>query len=160
MSRARFERGDFPDVCAKTGERAQEWLSVRVEDLPYWVWSLLLFGGFPFLIARRYTVRRVEGVAPISAALGASLKRRRQVVAGCLLGVVGLLVVSGTLVSVVPALAALGLAVATLGLYIATVVQHNVGSRLNEDGRVVVLKRLHPRFVEALHADTPAHSGG
>jgi hypothetical protein len=60
------EAGNLPRVCAKTGETADALLDVEFTSTPGWTWILLLFGIFPFLIARYFATDRVVGRVPMS----------------------------------------------------------------------------------------------
>ena len=61
-----FEAGRLPSVCAKTGEVADGFTAIAVTSTPSWTWLLLLFGIFPFLIARAFSATRVVGFVPMS----------------------------------------------------------------------------------------------
>ena len=61
-----LEAGTLPPVCAKTGEAADGSASLQFTSTPGWTWILLLFGIFPFLIARYFSTVRVIGIVPMS----------------------------------------------------------------------------------------------
>ena len=66
----RFQSGAFPDVCAKTGERAEYLGRVEASRTPDWPCLLLLFGILPYLIAAAFsTVHRrfQEAIADLDA---------------------------------------------------------------------------------------------
>jgi len=60
------EDGNLPRVCVKTGEPADGFTTLRFVSSPGWTWILLLFGILPFLIARYFAARRIEGQIPMS----------------------------------------------------------------------------------------------
>ena len=61
-----LESGHLPPVCAKTGEPADGFATIVFTSTPEWTWILLLFGIFPFLIARYFTTARIVGLVPMS----------------------------------------------------------------------------------------------
>lgn len=61
-----LESGYLPSVCAKTGEPATGFSTVRISHLPGWTWILLLFGIWPFLIAWFFATRRIDAKIPMS----------------------------------------------------------------------------------------------
>ena len=69
-----LEAGTLPHVCAKTGEAADGNATIEFTSTPSWTWILLLFGIFPFLIARYFSRVRVVGLVPMS---DAALRRAR-----------------------------------------------------------------------------------
>jgi hypothetical protein len=68
------EAGNLPPVCAKTGEAADVYTEMEFTSTPDWTWILLLFGIFPFLIARYFAKNRVIGLVPMSTV---ALRRAR-----------------------------------------------------------------------------------
>ncbi|MGE5225467.1 MAG: hypothetical protein ACM3OO_01180 [Planctomycetaceae bacterium] len=69
-----LEAGRLPPVCAKTGQAADGYARIEFTSTPSWTWILLLFGIFPFLIARAFSKVRVVGIVPMS---DAALRRGR-----------------------------------------------------------------------------------
>ena len=69
-----LQAGRLPPVCAKTGEPADGYATIEFTSTPGWTWILLLFGIFPFLIARAFSKTRVVGIVPMSYA---ALRRGR-----------------------------------------------------------------------------------
>ena len=61
-----LESGHLPPVCPKTGEPADGFATIVFTSTPEWTWILLLFGIFPFLIARYFTTARIVGLVPMS----------------------------------------------------------------------------------------------
>ena len=61
-----LKSGHLPSVCAKTGEPATGFSTVRISHLPGWTWILLLFGIWPFLIAWFFATRRIDASIPLS----------------------------------------------------------------------------------------------
>ena len=151
VSTARFEAGDLPAVCAKTGKPADGWLEVEAMRVPGWIFLLLLFGGLPALIALLFAVERVPGLVPLSARADTWLRRGRCIRWVLLVG--GLVVVCVGLIS--GARVALELAFALLvGAVVVYFLEAFwlVGGRLSAEGDHVVLSRIHPVFRSALRA--------
>jgi hypothetical protein len=61
-----LETGNLPMICAKTGEEADLLAPVEFTNTPSWTWILLLFGFFPWLIARHFATERMVGHVPLS----------------------------------------------------------------------------------------------
>jgi hypothetical protein len=61
-----LEGGHLPPVCAKTGGPADGFATMVFTSTPEWTWILLLFGIFPFLIARYFTAQQIVGLVPMS----------------------------------------------------------------------------------------------
>jgi hypothetical protein len=61
-----LEGGHLPPVCAKTGRRADGFATMVFTSTPEWTWILLLFGIFPFLIARYFTAQQIVALVPMS----------------------------------------------------------------------------------------------
>ena len=64
--------GTLPPLCAKTGRVADGFATIEFTSTPSWTWILLLFGIFPFLIARAFSKVRIVGKVPMS---GKALQR-------------------------------------------------------------------------------------
>jgi hypothetical protein len=62
-----LEVGNLPPVCAKTGEKADTCTLIEFTSTPDWTWILLLFGIFPFLIARYFAKEKVIGQVPMNS---------------------------------------------------------------------------------------------
>lgn len=145
----RFERGDFPDVCAKTGEAAEYLGRVEARQTPEWPCLLLLFGILPYLIAAWFSTDRTEGDVPFSARAVRRLQRLTWVRRSAGLLALGL-VIAGVL------LGSAGVTVAGFGLVIAYVVMlvvgavWSVGGRLDRQAGAVQLTGVHDRFKEAV----------
>jgi hypothetical protein len=54
-----LERRSLPPVCVKTGLPAEVVVAKTYAWVPDWTWILILFGIFPFLIARHFAAHRV-----------------------------------------------------------------------------------------------------
>jgi hypothetical protein len=65
---ADLENGNLPMICAKTGEKADILAPVDFTSTPSWTWILILFGFFPWLIARYFAKERITGQVPLSNA--------------------------------------------------------------------------------------------
>ena len=63
---ADLETGNLPMICAKTGEEADLLAPVEFTNTRPWTWILLLFGVFPWLIARYFATERMVGQVPLS----------------------------------------------------------------------------------------------
>jgi hypothetical protein len=61
-----LESGHLPPVCAKTGAPADGFATIVFTSTPDWTWILLLFGIFPFLIARYFSAVQIVGLVPMS----------------------------------------------------------------------------------------------
>jgi hypothetical protein len=61
-----LKEGRLPPICAKTGEAADGSVPIEFSSTPGWTWILLLFGIFPFFIARAFSTVRVVGLVPMS----------------------------------------------------------------------------------------------
>lgn len=69
-----LDTGNLPMICAKTGQEADLLAPVEFTNTPPWTWILLLFGFFPWLIARHFATERRVGHLPLS---DTALKRER-----------------------------------------------------------------------------------
>jgi hypothetical protein len=58
VPRTRLDPGSVPQVCCKTGERAQCLVPTVASTIPRWAWVLMALGGVPFLAARRWLFPR------------------------------------------------------------------------------------------------------
>ncbi len=108
-----FRTGRFPPLCAKTGGRPDDTVRVVATPSPGWTWILLLFGLFPFLIARAFAKPRIVGVIPMSSY---ALRRARYVrwaSTALFLAALGTLVVAYSRPAVL-AWVGLGLAIASI----------------------------------------------
>jgi hypothetical protein len=142
-----LEAGTLPPVCAKTGTYADGWATIEFTSTPGWVWTLLLFGIFPFLIADHFARVRVVGHVPMStAALQRARWFRWSYWAAFLLA--GVLVVIGLVTG-------LDVAAAGLGAFLGTLLYLVVGTPFfwpsgRPSGDVVWLSFVHRRFAEEL----------
>jgi hypothetical protein len=148
----RFQAGDLPAVCAKTGKSADGWLELEAIRLPGWSLLLLLFGGLPALIALMFAAEQVTGLVPLSARADQWVRRSRSIrwvllVVGLVVVCVGLTSGAGTVLEL-----AFALLVGAVVVYFLEVFWL-VGGRLSTDGTQVVLSRIHRTFRSALQAD-------
>jgi predicted lysophospholipase L1 biosynthesis ABC-type transport system permease subunit len=146
-----LERRTLPPLCVKTGLPAEVGVAKTFVWVPGWTWILILFGIFPFLIARYFAARRVTLELPATAQVD---KMRRNAgmatILVCALAI-ALLVYSSwqqfsTLYWLVGALLLGALIYRTTEHY-----AHWVGGYLQEE--TLVLSRVHPRFVDACQRD-------
>lgn len=141
--------GDLPPVCVKTGAPADGTSAVRFEHLPPWTYLLLLAGVLPFLIAWFFARIQLRGHLPATSAV---IERYHDLGRHRWLGVGA--AVAGPVTAAVaqePWLLTLTLAgVAWLLIIEARRAAAWVTARPVEGGATVELRRVHPRFVEAV----------
>jgi hypothetical protein len=152
-------RGRFPNVCAKTGQRAHGVL--RIEDTRGGVgpaWLLVFLGpiGWIVLLALVVTSRRETLVvrAPYSADALRTERRKVHVVWQSLLAAALLFVAAGLEIEPLPTGAWFVAGFVALGVFVvavAVVLLTRVGVRLDASHRWVTLSRVHPDFVAAVH---------
>jgi cytochrome bd-type quinol oxidase subunit 2 len=145
----RFERGDFPDVCAKTGEAAEYLGRVEATRTPEWPCLLLLFGILPYLIAAWFSTDRTEGDVPLSARAVRRLQRLAWVRRPVGLLALGLVIAGVLLESAGVTVAGFGLLIAYMVLLVVGAVW-SVGGRLDRQAGAVQLTGVHDRFKEAV----------
>lgn len=149
--------GRLPPICAKRGVIATDWQRARFSTTPRWTLILLFFGVFPFFIAWYMTRVVGEGLLPVSSdALHAMRRLRAQTYGFCAAGISVFLLAAALRIGAVSAVATvLGL----ICLFAALLLQLLVGPGVTvggtvsrgADGPVVVLSRVHPGFVDAVH---------
>ncbi len=61
---ARLAPTIVPQICLKTGEKAQCLVPTVASTIPRWAWVLMAAGGVPFLAARRWLFPRAELMLP------------------------------------------------------------------------------------------------
>ncbi len=61
---SRLTGANAPQVCLKSGERAQCLVPTVASTTPRWAWILMVAGGVPFLAARRWVFPRAELTLP------------------------------------------------------------------------------------------------
>jgi hypothetical protein len=145
----RFERGDFPDVCAKTGEAAEYLGRVEARQTPEWPCLLLFFGVLPYLIAAVFSTDRTEGDVPFSVRAVRRLRRLTWVRRAAALLALGLVIAGLALESAGFMVAGFGLAIAYAVMLVISAVW-SVGGRLDRRARAVQLTGVHERFREAV----------
>ncbi|HKE97408.1 MAG TPA: hypothetical protein VKG45_00530 [Actinomycetes bacterium] len=140
-----FEREGLPAVCVKTGASAELLIPRRALHFPRWTWVLLPFGILPFLIARWFASRSVDGYLPFARAAftrirQAAIVRTVALVAGVLLVIAG------------PAAGSSALWWAGVGAWAVAAVAFalelawSVGAFYLPEERRVLLTRVHERF--------------
>lgn len=157
--------GGLPAICVKTGQPADTWVKRRFATAPQWTYILLalgvvLVGILPYIVVRAIVSVRANGELPFVQAAAARLR---------IFSLVGLLAFLGSLVVFFGGVIANSGVVALLGavLFLAglalLVVAGTMGPRAEvrkvpeaPDDRVVVLRRVHPNFAQAVLAQQQA----
>ena len=152
VRRRTFERGEFPPVCCKTGERAEAYDSFEFSDTPSWTWILLLFGIFPFLIATTFATERFSGVLPMSERARDRLRTARRTswvlgISAVIFGAAGLVAGSRWVY--------LSAAFAVLWLIAITLVWR-LSPNANLDDDAVELSNVHRTFVRTITESLPS----
>lgn len=70
-----FARGDFPFVCAMTGQRAETYRTFTFSSLRWWPLALLPLGGLLGHAALGLVERRATGRLPLTRAADAKVRR-------------------------------------------------------------------------------------
>jgi predicted lipid-binding transport protein (Tim44 family) len=157
--------GGLPAICVKSGEPADRWVKRRYATAPRWTLVLLLagvvlVGVLPYLIVRAIVSVKATGQLPFAGPVAGRLKLFSiggllGLLAGVVLFVGGLTVNSGA-----AGLAGGLLFFLALGLLIAAAAMAPQAEVRNQPGvpndRVVVLKRVHPNFAQAVLAQQQA----
>ena len=146
-----LERRSLPAVCVKTGLPAEVGVAKTYVWVPGWTWILILFGIFPFLIARYFAAHRVTLELPATAEVD-RMRRKADMstILVCALAIALLVFSAWQQFSALYWL----VGVLFLGALVYRTVQHYahwVGGYLLEE--TLVLSRVHPRFVDAFHRD-------
>jgi len=146
-----LERRTFPPVCVKTGLPAEVGVAKTYVWVPGWTWILILFGIFPFLIARYFAAHRVTLELPATVEVD-RIRRNANMTTTltCALAIALLIFSSWQQLSALYWL----VGVLLLGALVYRTIQHYahwVGGFLQE--QTLVLTRVHPRFVDACHRD-------
>jgi len=146
-----LERRYLPPVCVKTGLPAEVGVAKTYVWVPGWTWILILFGIFPFLIARHFAAHRVTVELPATVEVDRIRRNAdRTTILICALAIALLVFSSWQQLSALYWL----VGVLLLGALIYRTIQHYahwVGGFLQEE--VIVLTRVHPHFVDACHRD-------
>lgn len=89
---ARLTAPQLPQLCFKTGEKAQCLVPTVATATPRWAWLLVLLGGWPLFLARRYVFAREVLALPSRNYIYDRLEWTKRGVVGCFVvaGVVGL----------------------------------------------------------------------
>ena len=142
-----LERRYLPPVCVKTGLPAEVGVAKTYVWVPGWTLILILFGIFPFLIARQFAAHRVTLELPATVEVDRIRRNAdRTTILVCALAIALLVFSSWQQLSALYWLVGAFL----LGALVYRTVQHYahwVGGFLQEDA--IVLTRVHPRFVDA-----------
>jgi hypothetical protein len=150
VSRQRFRTGSFPAVCAKTGAPADGHVDVTATSNPGWTWILLLFGIFPFLIARAFARVRVGGAVPMST----PALRRSTVAFRVTLTLAGaasaLIILAVIFQASAAAVVGASLLVASLLSAAVQIVFFSVGATVSSDGEEITLYGCSRAFVAAI----------
>jgi len=146
-----LERRRFPPVCAKTGLPAEVDVARTFVWVPGWTWILILFGIFPFLIARYFAARRVTVELPATAEVDGRRRNANIITTSICAGAIVLVVFSAWQQLSGGYLLVGALLVAALVYRAVRLYAHWVGGYLQEE--TLVLTRVHPRFADACHRD-------
>jgi hypothetical protein len=157
--------GGLPAVCVKTGQPADRWMKRRYATAPRWTLVLLLagvvlVGVLPYLIVRAIVSVKATGQLPFAAPVASRL---RIFTIGGLVGLLaGIVLLVGGASANSGAVAILGLLLFVLGLVLviaAGTMAPRAEVRIQPgvpNDRVVVLKRVHPNFAQAVLAHQQA----
>ena len=144
-----LERGDLPEICAKTGVPCDVFVKDRLRVVPRWVPPLAVLLIVPYFVARAYAGHSIEVQLPISPA---RRERIRLLVRASWIALV--LAAAGFAASFfgagVVSLIALVAGVAAYVVIVYVGDQMWVGARPGPSDDVVVLTRVHPEFARAL----------
>ena len=151
---ARLATGDLPRVCVVTGEPADGLVDVRLGRSPGWAWVLVPVSLMAFLFANLLGRETVRGEVPVTRAVFEAHQSRRR--ASLVVTVASLLVAA--LAAWVPVwwlvFVALGVAL-FVGAGLAAVAERRfISGHAGDNGRTVVLRRVHPAFAAAV-AEVP-----
>jgi membrane-bound ClpP family serine protease len=157
--------GGLPAVCVKTGQPADRWVRRSFSTAPRWTYWLLLagvlvLGVIPYLIVRAVVSVKATGQLPFTRTVASRLVAftvggLAALLVGIILFVVGAAANSG-------AVAVLGVLLFFLGLVLLVasgrMSPRAVVRKQNEfpNDRVVVLRKVHPKFAEAVSAQQRA----
>lgn len=147
VPRERFEAGDLPRVCVRTGQPADGTTEVRFDSTPGWTWILLLFGVLPFLIASWFATEHATGQLPVTRAV----VRRYHLLRATsgLLTIGGLGAVLGAMLVDSPTMAWVGVIAVVVGAIAGVACGLGfVSGRVRPDR--IELSRVHPAFAEAM----------
>jgi hypothetical protein len=157
--------GGLPAICVKSGQPADRWVKRRYATAPRWTLVLLLagvilVGVLPYLVVRAIVSVKATGQLPFAGPVAGRLKLFSigglvGLLAGIVLFVGGASANSGAAAILGLLLFVLGLglliAAAAMGPQAVVRIQPGVPS-----DRLVVLKRVHPDFAQAVLAQQQA----
>jgi hypothetical protein len=157
--------GGLPAVCVKTGQPADRWMKRRYATAPRWTLVLLIAGAvlvgvLPYLIVRAIVSVKATGQLPFA---GRVASRLRLFSIGGLTAfwvsivvfLAGVVANSGVVSVLGGLLFALGLGLLIAAGAMAPQAEVRVQPGVPND-RVVVLKRVHPNFAQAVLAQQQA----
>jgi hypothetical protein len=160
---SQMQSGGLPAICAKTGEPADRWTRLTFRTPPAWANALLVagvvLGGVGLVVAllvRNAVSPRATGRLPFTSSIATrirvcSIGGTIALLAGLVLVLVGALAGSGTLAAVGGVLFVVGLVLLiVLGRTLPRAVVRKDPGTPND--RVVVLRRVHPQFVQGVLA--------
>ncbi len=102
----RLTAASAPQICLKTGDKAQCLVPTVASTIPRWAWVLMAAGGVPFLAARRWLFPRAELLLPARNTVAARWGLVTRGLAGCFAVAAVLLVWSLITLSAVSSIAA------------------------------------------------------
>jgi hypothetical protein len=162
---SQMQPGGLPAICVRTGAPADRWMRRRFATAPAWTYLLLVLGVFivgvlPFLIVRAAVSVKATGQLPFARSVAVQLQAfsivgLMSLMSGVILFVAGAVANSGAVSIVGVILFIVGLAL----LFVVAARWPRALVRKLPDApndRVVVLRRVHPNFAEAVRAQQQA----
>ncbi len=138
---AKLRSPSLPQVCVKTGMKAQCVVATVATTTPRWAWLLILLGGWPLFAARKWFFPREELALPSRTFIAARYEWAQKGLIGCYT-VAGVVLVAGVAtLSPGGVLGAWLVAVAATGGWLLLVPRYWVTAEL--DGRTVRLGAIH-----------------
>lgn len=150
VTREELATGDFPAICAVTGEAADSRLPLTLRHQPDWIWALAPF-GVPFVIAAVLSTQKIPAQLPVVAAAVQPYRRAQRWAS--VLTVIGFLAATlGIVIASAPVIVT-GLATLVGGLAIAGHAGRRFpNGRPDKTGLWVQLLHVHPGFVAGVEA--------
>ena len=158
--------GGLPAVCVKTGEPADRWMRRSFSTAPRWTYwllipaGILLVGVIPYLLVRAMVAVKATGQLPFARA--AAFRLRLFSIGGLVVFLVGIVLFIAGASANSGAVSVVGVLLFFLGL-VLVVVSGSLGPRAVvrkqpevPNDRVVVLRRVHPNFAQAVLAQQQA----
>jgi hypothetical protein len=94
VSLAKLRSPALPQICVKTGMKAQCLVRTVATTTPRWAWVLILLGGWPLFAARKWLFPREELALPTRTFVAARYEWAQKGLIGCFT-VVGVILVAG-----------------------------------------------------------------